>query len=138
MSGEAQWPQSPVPARDRSEIAALKLSLRFMGSLVGNCRRGGSNPYTFRYRILSPARLPIPPLLRRSAACCFSAARVGYPRPVCSAFRPFVILRRRGWESSHAVGNTPDPAGVATARIISPISPKQGIEKQVALERYSR
>jgi hypothetical protein len=23
------------------------------------------NPYTFRYRILSPARLPIPPLLRR-------------------------------------------------------------------------
>src|SRR5215213_781637 len=30
----------------------------------GECRRGGSNPYTFRYRILSPARLPIPPLLR--------------------------------------------------------------------------
>src|SRR6476660_9000263 len=29
-----------------------------------DCRRGGSNPYTFRYRILSPARLPIPPLLR--------------------------------------------------------------------------
>src|SRR5215210_2066982 len=29
-----------------------------------NCRRGGSNPYTLRYRILSPARLPIPPLLR--------------------------------------------------------------------------
>ena len=28
------------------------------------CRRGESNPYTFRYRILSPARLPIPPLLR--------------------------------------------------------------------------
>ena len=32
------------------------------------CRRGGSNPYTFRYRILSPARLPIPPLLRAAYA----------------------------------------------------------------------
>src|SRR6185312_9294547 len=32
----------------------------------GECRRGGSNPYTFRYRILSPARLPIPPLLQDS------------------------------------------------------------------------
>src|SRR5579872_5491507 len=29
------------------------------------CRRGESNPYTLRYRILSPARLPIPPLLLR-------------------------------------------------------------------------
>src|SRR5204862_6212272 len=28
------------------------------------CRRGESNPYALRHRILSPARLPIPPLLR--------------------------------------------------------------------------
>ena len=35
---------------------------------VEMCRRGGSNPYTLRYGILSPARLPVPPLLRRRAA----------------------------------------------------------------------
>ena len=26
------------------------------------CERGESNPHTLRYRILSPARLPVPPL----------------------------------------------------------------------------
>src|SRR3954469_18692896 len=31
---------------------------------VRKCRRGDSNPYTFRYWLLRPARLPIPPLLR--------------------------------------------------------------------------
>lgn len=30
------------------------------------CRRGDSNPHTFRYRLLRPARLPISPLLQRT------------------------------------------------------------------------
>src|SRR6476619_7154406 len=30
------------------------------------CERGDSNPHTFRYQILSLARLPIPPLSRSS------------------------------------------------------------------------
>ena len=42
-------------------VSAIKKPREIQGF---RCRRGGSNPYTFRYRILSPARLPIPPLLR--------------------------------------------------------------------------
>src|SRR4051812_15280974 len=59
------------PALIRAPTAARVTALHihdFIARILSNrasaCRRGGSNPYTFRYRILSPARLPIPPLLR--------------------------------------------------------------------------
>src|ERR1051325_10495 len=38
-----------------------KFGFHFVGSSLW-CERGDSNPHTFRYQILSLARLPIPPL----------------------------------------------------------------------------
>src|SRR6185369_13456628 len=38
-----------------------EFSFHFVGSSIW-CERGDSNPHTFRYQILSLARLPIPPL----------------------------------------------------------------------------
>jgi hypothetical protein len=59
------------------------------------CRRGESNPYTLRYRILSPARLPIPPLLPLKSM----PVRANLPR--AEAFRPF--YGASGHRPEHAV-----------------------------------
>src|SRR5439155_9646228 len=46
------------------QLSMFDVGCSMFNDVNNRCRRGGSNPYAFRHRILSPARLPIPPLLR--------------------------------------------------------------------------
>src|SRR5438270_588381 len=69
-AGDRSRPQIAA-SRNKREKGRLMVSSKSPGlGRLFECRRGDSNPYTFRYWLLRPARLPIPPLLRRGH--CFN------------------------------------------------------------------
>ena len=56
----------PCPICPISSLVPDVLISNLSSNLCSWCERGDSNPHTFRYQILSLARLPIPPLSHSS------------------------------------------------------------------------
>src|SRR5206468_1211911 len=72
--------------------ASVGAHTKFGGSR--DCRRGDSNPYTFRYWLLRPARLPIPPLLRGANSIRRAAgSEVNLSRAWPRRSQPIVVAR---------------------------------------------
>ena len=65
--------------RSSRAFAALRRQAR-SGRRAKECERGDSNPHSlFAYRILSPARLPVPPLSRDSTRQSYATTRALNP-----------------------------------------------------------